>query len=106
MKSLFPVWIGLFLFMATACATAPGNGVEHHSNESLKPEALVEKADAKYAESLTANDGNRAEATEKTAAYLRELPGVKEATVRGSDSVFVIMDDGRELLLMLGKKRL
>ncbi len=106
MKTLLPVWIGLFLFILSACSTELGTGVEGRSNEALTPKALVEEAEAKYAEYLAANDGDRAAATEKTAAYLRELPNMKEVTVRGSDNLFVIMEDGSELLLMLGKDRL
>ena len=106
MKTMLPVWIGLFLFILSACSTELGTGVEGLSNEELTPKALVEQAEAKYAEYLAANDGDRAAATEKTAAYLRELPNMKEVTVRGSDNLFVIMEDGSELLLMLGKDRL
>ncbi len=106
MKGLLQVWIGLFLFIATACAAVPGSGDGTRSNEQLTPESLVEQADTKYGEYLTASNGDRAAATEKTAAYLRELPGVNEVTVRGSDNLFVIMGDGNELLLMLGKDRL
>lgn len=106
MKRLFPVWIGLFLFTGAACASEPGPGVEYRSNEPLAPEALAEQAEAKYGEYLAANNGDRAAAAEKTAAYLRTLPGVKKVTVRGSDSLFVIMEDGRELLVLLGKNRL
>jgi len=106
MKRLFPIWLGLFLFMGTACVTESGSGIESRSTEQLAPEELVKQADAKYVEYLASNDGDRVAATNKTAAYLRELPGVKEVTVRGSDSLFLIMDDGNELLLMLGKNRL
>ena len=106
MKRVFMVLIGLFLFTAAACATVSETGVACRSDEQLTVEALMKRAEATYAEYLTACDGDRAAATEKTAAYLRGLPGVKEATVRGSDSLFVIMGDGNELLLMLGKGHL
>ncbi len=106
MKRVFTVLIGLFLFIATACATASEAGEACRSDGELTPGVLVEQADAKYAENLKACDGDRAVATEKTATYLRGLPGVKEVTVRGSDSLFLIMGDGNELLLMLGKGRL
>ena len=106
MKTLFTVLIGLFLFVTAACATVPERGVESRSDEQLTSEALVAQAEAKYAEYLTAYDGDRARATEKTAVYLRGLPSVKEVNVRGSDSLFVIMKDGNELLLMLGHDRL
>ncbi len=106
MKIVSTAFIGLFLFIAAACASVSGSGVESRSDEHITAEALMEKAEAKYAEYLAADHGNRAAATEKTAAYLRGVPGVKEVTVRGSDSLFVIMGDGNELLLMLGKDRL
>jgi hypothetical protein len=105
MKRVFSVLIRLFLFMTAACTSVSG-GAEYRPDEQITSEALVKQAEAKYAEYLAAYDGNRATATEKTAAYLRELPGVKEVTVRGSDSLFVIMKDGNELFLMLGKNRL
>ncbi len=98
--------MGLFLFTAAACATVSETGVECRSDEQLTPEGVVKQAEAKYAEYLAASGGNRAAATEKTATCLRGLRGVKEVTVRGSDSLFVIMGDGNELLLMLGKDRL
>ncbi len=106
MKRVFMVLIGLILFTAAACATVSETGVEYRSDEQLTSEALVKQAEAKYAEYLAACNGDRAVATEKTADCLRGLPGVKEVTVRGSDSLFVIMGDGNELLLMLGKGRL
>jgi predicted metal-dependent phosphoesterase TrpH len=103
---LFPVWFGLFLLIASACTTVSGGGVEYRSDEKLAPEVLIERAEVKFAEYLAACDGNRSTATEKTAMYLQGLPGVKMVTVRGSDTLFVIMGDGNELLLMLGKNRL
>lgn len=106
MKRFFSLWIWLFLFTATACVSESGTGVEASSHEQLTPEVLVKQADAKYDEYLAANEGDRVAATNKTAEYLRELAGVKEVTVRGSDTLFVIMEDGKELLLMLGKNRL
>lgn len=106
MKVLFQIWFTLFLFIATACVTESGTGVEFPSNGQLTPETLTEKAEARYSEYLIASDGDRFVAAEKTASYLKELPGIKEVTVRGSDTLFVIMDDGNELLLMLGKNRL
>ncbi|NTW54625.1 MAG: hypothetical protein HGB15_07675 [Chlorobaculum sp.] len=107
MKRMFPVLIGVFLSMTAACAnTEPGAGVEARAETPLTPEVLIEKADAKFAEYLSASDGNRSAATAKTAEYLRGLKGVKTVTVRGSDSLFVIMTDGNELLIMLGKNRL
>ncbi len=106
MKILVTVLFGLVLFIATAYGTVSESGVECRSNEQLTPEALVQQAEAKFAEYLAAYNGDRAAATEKTAAYLRELKGVKEVTVRGSDSLFMIMGDGNELLLLLGRHRL
>ena len=106
MKRVLVVVVGLFLFIAAGYATASETGVECRSHEQLTPEALVERAEAKYAENMSACEGDRARATEKTAIYLRGLPDVKEVTVRGSDGLFVIMGDGNELLLMLGKNRL
>ncbi|HOP39447.1 MAG TPA: hypothetical protein PLI53_00235 [Geobacteraceae bacterium] len=106
MKRLFAVSFGLFLFAVAACAAASATKTGARSDEQLSPEVLVEQAEAKYAEYLAAHDGDRSAATEKTAGYLRGLPEVKEVTVRGSDSLFVIMRDGNELLLMLGKDRL
>ncbi|HHE32973.1 MAG TPA: hypothetical protein ENL07_10235, partial [Chlorobaculum parvum] len=88
------------------CVSESGTGVEAFSHEQLTPELLVKQAEAKYGEYLPANEGDRVAATNKTAEYLRELPGVKEVTVRGSDTLFVIMEDGKELLLILGKNRL
>ncbi len=106
MKRVFMVFAGLFLFVAASCATVPKTGVECSADERFTPEVVVEKAEAKYAEYLAACDGDRAVATEKTAVYLRGLRGIKEVKVRGSDTLFVIMWDGNELLLMLGKDRL
>jgi len=106
MKRVLMVLVGLFLFSAAACATVSETAVECRSDKQLTSEALVEQAEAKYTEYLAAYDGDRAAATEKTAAYLRGLAGVKEVTVRGSDSLFVIMGDDNELLLLLGKGRL
>lgn len=106
MKRVFMVFIGLLLFVAVSCATVSKTGVECRSDERLTPEVVVEKAEAKYAEYLALCDGDHAAATEKTAAYLRGLQGMKEVKVRGSDTLFLIMGDGNELLLMLGKNRL
>ena len=64
MKRVFMVFIGLFLFIAAACATVSGRGVECGSDGKLKHEALVERAEAKYAEYLAACDGDRAAAME------------------------------------------
>ncbi|HHE31100.1 MAG TPA: hypothetical protein ENL07_00295, partial [Chlorobaculum parvum] len=87
MKRFFSLWIWLFLFTATACVSESGTGVEAFSHEQLTPELLVKQAEAKYGEYLPANEGDRVAATNKTAEYLRELPGVKEVTVRGSDTL-------------------
>jgi hypothetical protein len=107
MKRVCTVLTGVFLLTTSACASIfPCAGVECRSDEQLTPERLIERAEAKYAEYLTAYDGNRSAATEKTAEHLRGLSGVKTVTVRGSDSLFVIMKDGNELLIMLGKNRL
>jgi hypothetical protein len=106
MKRLFPVWIGLFLLIAAGCVNEAGAGAEYRSDEQMTSEILAEQAERKYAEYLKTNDGDRAAATKKTAAYLRGFPGIKEVRVSGSDNLFVIMGDGNELLLMLGKDRL
>jgi hypothetical protein len=106
MKKLFPVWFGLFLLAAAACAAEPEKMAAGKSQEQVSPDVLVAQAEAKYAEYLKVHGGDRMMATEKTAAYLRSLSGVKEVTVRGSDSLFVILRDGNELLLMLGRNRL
>lgn len=106
MKRLFPIWIFLSLFMVAACVTESRTGVELRSNKQLTPEVLVKQAEATYDTYLAANHGDHVAATNKTAEYLRELPDVKTVIVRGSDTLFVIMKDGKELLLMLGKHRL
>ncbi|MGA7827411.1 MAG: hypothetical protein WCA04_07120 [Geobacteraceae bacterium] len=106
MKKAFSVWFGLFLLLAAACAVESDKVSAGTSLEQKSPEVLVAKAEAKYAEYLQANGGDRMAATQKTAVYLRSLSSVKEVTVRGSDSLFLIMRDGNELLLMLGRKRL
>jgi len=105
MKRVFPVWFGMFLLLASACAAEPGKMSSETARPRVTPESLPLEADTRYAEYLHAA-GNRSVATEKTAAYLRTLPGVKEVTVRGSDSLLVIMEDGNELFLMLGRERL
>ncbi|RQW85686.1 MAG: hypothetical protein EHM79_11225 [Geobacter sp.] len=106
MKRVFPVWFGMFLLLASACAAEPGKMSLETARPRVTPESLPMEADTRYAEYLHAAAGNRSAATEKTAAYLRTLPGVKGVTVRGSDSLLVIMEDGNELFLMLGRERL
>ncbi|MBN2514433.1 MAG: hypothetical protein JXC33_00200 [Deltaproteobacteria bacterium] len=106
MKRIFPALFGLSLLIATACTAESGKMDPGTFQEQISPEALVAEAEVKYAEYLASHGGDRRVATEKTAAYLRNLPGVKEITVRGSDSLLVILRDGNELLLMLGRNRL
>lgn len=109
MKRTASIWAGLFLVTATACGSGPGK-VEVATSETVQrqmsPETLIAMADAKYAEYLSSYGGDRNAAVEKTAAYLRSQPDVKEVKVRGSDNLFVIFEDGSELFLMLGKNRL
>jgi hypothetical protein len=106
MKRVFLVWFGMFLLLASACAAEQVKTNSGTALPRVTPESLPVEADTRYAEYLKAAAGNRSEATEKTAAYLRTLPGVKGVTVRGSDSLLVIMEDGNELFLMLGRERL
>lgn len=105
MKKVFLICFGLLLTLSAACAAGTGKMNSDTSQGQLSPEALTAKAEAKYSEYLGANAGNRKEAAEKTATYLRDQPGVKEVTVRGGN-LFVIFQDGNELLLMLGKDRI
>jgi hypothetical protein len=106
MKIVFFAWFGLFMLMTTSCVAESEKMSTATSQEQISPDALVAQAEAKYAEYLQADHGDRMAATEKTATYLRGLSVVKEVTVRGSDSLYLIMSDGNELLLMLGKNRL
>ncbi|ARM31152.1 hypothetical protein [Prosthecochloris sp. HL-130-GSB] len=106
MKPLFPALVGMFLFIVAGCASVSATGSDCGPDEQPTPEVLVEQAEIKYGQYLAANAGDRAVATEQTAEYLRGVQGVKEVTVRGSDTLFLIMDDGNELLLMLGQDRL
>jgi hypothetical protein len=106
MKRLFPVWLAVLLLSAAACTAEIGEVDQDIQSEALSPEALTAKAEEKFAENLASLGGDRSAATEKTASYLRGLKEVREATVRGSDSILVIFKDGNELLLMLGKNRL
>jgi hypothetical protein len=107
MKRVVTVLTGALLLTTSACASIfPCAGVECRSDEQLTPELLIERAEANYAENLAASGSNRSAATEKTAEYLRGLSGVKTVSVRGSDTLLVIMTDGSDLLIMLGKNRL
>jgi len=106
MKRVVAVWFGMFLLLASACAAEPDKMSPEAAHPRVTPESLPAAADARYAEYLHAAAGNRSVATEKTAAYLRTLPGVKGVSVRGSDSLLVIMEDGNEIFLMLGRERL
>ncbi len=106
MKRILLAWFGLFLLTTVACAADSGTMDPGTFQEQVSPEVLVTEAEAKYTEYLASHGGDRRAATEKTAAYLRTLSGVKEVTVRGSDSLFVLLRDGNELLLMLGRNRL
>ena len=106
MKRIFSSWFCLFVLISAACVAESGRMDKGTSQEEVSPEVLVQKAEAKFAEYLALHGGDRMVATEKTADYLRSLPGVKNVTVRGSDSLFVILRDGNELLLMLGRNRL
>lgn len=106
MKRVFPVWYGMFLLLASACAAEPDKASSETARPRVTPESLPMEADSRYAGYLHAAAGDKTAATEKTAAYLRTLPGVKGVTVRGSNSLLVIMEDGNELFLMLGRERL
>jgi hypothetical protein len=106
MAGIAPVCIGLFFLMAAACAAETGRDNAGASATQTSPTKLSAEAEAKYGEYLGEFKGDRKLATEKTAEFLRTHPLVKKATVRGSDSILIIMQDGSELLLMLGKNRL
>ena len=106
MKKIFLICFGLLLILSAACAAGPVKMNSDTSQGEVSPEALTAKAEAKYSEYLGVHGENRKEAAEKTALYLRDQPGVKEVTVRSSSNLFVIFQDGNELMLMLGKDRL
>jgi outer membrane lipoprotein-sorting protein len=103
MKMVVYIFCCLLLFVVSACAGQTG---ADGAGGAVTPERLAAEAEAHYAEYLASSGGQRQAATEKTAAYVQTLPGVRQVTVRGSDSLFVIMEDGGELLLLLGKNRL
>jgi hypothetical protein len=109
MKNVLLCCFALLLFAsATGVAGAGGNTPRKVDSlhQQLSAEALVVEAEAKYAEYLGAQGGDRRAATEQTAAFVQSRPGVQEVTVRGSDSLMVRFTDGNELLLMLGSGRL
>lgn len=105
MKKFCGLLTGLFLFFATACVAATGTDSSSATDKKITPETLVSKAESAYAGYLAEPQNDAHGATQKTAEYLRGLAGIKEVTVRG-DNLFVIMEDGNELLIMLGKDRL
>jgi len=106
MAGVAPVCIGLFFLMAAACAAETGRGDAGAPVSQTSPAKLSAEAEAKYEEYLGKFRGDRKMATEKTAEFLMTHPMVQKATVRGNDSIFIIMRDGNELLLMLGRNRL
>lgn len=106
MKKILAACCCLFLFAVPACFADLGSNPPKVSPEQVSPEFLTKRAESKFLEYLASRGGDRKAATEETAAHLRTLSGVKKVTVRGSDSLFVIMQDGNELFLMLGKDRL
>jgi hypothetical protein len=63
-------------------------------------------AQARFDEYMGGRKVSRATATERTAADLRTQPGVAKVTVRGTGSLFILWDNGDELLMLLGRDRL
>ncbi|ABL00178.1 hypothetical protein [Pelobacter propionicus] len=104
MKRVSSVSLAIVLLIASACSAGSGTGEESAGN--LSPETVARKAESSFGEFLDTHGGDRKAATERTAAYLKTLPGVKEVRVRGSDSLLVIMADGNELMVLLGRDRL
>lgn len=106
MKYLFR-WCCLAVLIAiSACAGKPVKSDMEVTDSQISPERLAAEAEASYEKFIVSTGGRRQAATEKTAAHLKTLSGVRSVTVRGSDSLLVILEDGSELLLMLGKNRL
>ncbi len=105
MKRLSFLSLAIVLLVASACSAGSGTGEESAAG-NLSPETVARKAESNFGEFLDAQGGDRQAATERTAAYLKTLQGVKEVRVRGSDSLLVIMADGNELVLLLGRNRL
>jgi hypothetical protein len=66
---------------------------------------LAQEAGRLYAEERGAGAAADA-ARDRAAEYLRAQPGVLEVEATGSDSLQLRMDNGEELLLMLGRDRL
>jgi hypothetical protein len=106
MKKLLSVALGIVFSAAGACANDSGRIKDGKDDGVVSPETVTEKAESKYAECLSPAGGDRKAATACTAAYLKTIPGVKDVSVRGSDSLFVILTDGNEILLLLGRNRL
>jgi len=106
MKKLLSVALGIVLSAAGACANDSGRMTDGNDDGVVSPETVTEKAERKYTECLGPAGGDRNAATACTAAYLKTIPGVKEVSIRGSDSLFVILTDGNEILLLLGRNRL
>jgi hypothetical protein len=105
MKRLSSLSLAIVLLIASACSAGSGTQGESATGH-LSPETVARKAESSFREFLDAQGGDRTAATERTAAYLKTLQGVKEVRVRGSDSLLVIMADGNELMLLLGRDRL
>lgn len=106
MEKLLSVALGVVLSAVGACSHDPGRITEGINNGMVSPETVTVKAERKYMECLSLSGGDRKTATACTAAYLKTVPGVKEVAIRGSDSLFVILTDGNEILLLLGRNRL
>lgn len=96
--------LGILLLVASACSAGPE--ITEEPVGQTTPEAVASKAETRFREYLGTRGTDRKAATEQTASYLKTLPGIKEVRVSGSDSLFVIMNDGNEVMLMLGRDRL